>query len=89
MRGDCRLCRNAAVDFQFTLTEEKMKILIGFMMFFVVLNNISAVHLFYQGKDMAEKPDGESRYRAKIFFASAGVKMIEAITLVVAIKQLR
>lgn len=66
-----------------------MKLLIILMVFFVVLDAASAVNLFGHGKDMAEKPDSESKYRAKIFFASAGVKMIEAITLTIAIKQLR
>lgn len=66
-----------------------MKLLIILMVFFVVLDAASAVNLFGHGKDMAEKPNDESKYKAKIFFASAVVKMIEAITLTIAIKQLR
>ena len=66
-----------------------MKILIGLMIFFVILDTVSAVNLFGHGKDMSEKSDKESKYRAKIFFASAVVKMIEAATITVAIKQLR
>ena len=66
-----------------------MKLLIILMVLFVILDAVSAVNLFGHGKDMAEKSDKESKYRAKIFFASAGVKMIEAATITVAIKQLR
>lgn len=66
-----------------------MKLLIILMVCFIVLNAASAVNLFSRGKDIAEETDAKSKYNAKIFFASAVVKMIEAITLTIAIKQLR